>query len=59
VANRAVRVALGPVDRREVHALYQKIEAGVGREIRELYRSTDSRGQPCEVLYFFWVLAAA
>jgi putative DNA methylase len=55
VAYRAVRVALGPVDRREVHEHFLKLEAGVGKEIKKLYSSIDSDGQPCDVLYFFWV----
>lgn len=55
VAYRAVCVALGAVDRREVHEHFLKIEATVGKEIKELYRSVDSQGQPCDVLYFFWV----
>lgn len=55
VAYRAVRVALGPVDSREVHEQFRKLEAGVGKEIKKLYRSVDSDGQPCDVLYFFWV----
>jgi hypothetical protein len=37
------------------HAVPEALDAGVGREICELYRSTDSRGQPCDVLYFFGV----
>lgn len=55
VAYRAVRVALGPVDRREVHEQFRKLESSVGKEIKKLYRSVDSDGQPCDVLYFFWV----
>ena len=55
VAHRAVRVALGEISRAEVHAQFKRIEASAGREIRRLYESTDSGGQPCEVLYFFWV----
>jgi putative DNA methylase len=55
VAYRAVRVALGPVNRREVHEHFRKLEARVGKEIKELYKSTDSDGQRCDVLYFFWV----
>lgn len=55
VAYRAVRVALGPVDRDEVHTHFKRIEATAGREIRRLYQSTDSEGRLCEVLYFFWV----
>ena len=55
VAHRAVRVALGEISRAEVHAQYRRVEASAGREIRRLYQSTDGDGQPCEVLYFFWV----
>jgi len=55
VAHRAARVALGPMDRLEVLELYRELEATVGDEIKRLYRSVDSNGQPCEVLYFFWV----
>ena len=55
VAYRAVRVALGPVDRREVDNLFQQLDHGVGREIRDLYRSVDSDGHSCDVLYYFWV----
>ena len=55
VAHRAVRVALGPVDCREVHEQYCKLESGVGKDIKKLYRSVDSDGRPCDVLYFFWV----
>lgn len=55
VAYRSVRVALGPVGRREVEELYAHLEATVGKEIQALYRSHDSSGNPCDVLYFFWV----
>jgi putative DNA methylase len=55
VAYRAVRVALGPVNCREVHDLFRQLERGIGRKIRGLYRSVDSDGRPCDVLYFFWV----
>ena len=55
VAYRAVRVALGPLDRAEVHTLFERLSASVGREIQHLYQSTDSDGQPCQVLYYFWV----
>ena len=30
--------------------------AGHGEAIRELYRSKDSQGRPCDVLYHFWVM---
>ena len=28
----------------------------MGKRIRALYRSKDSKGRPCDVLYFFWVM---
>ena len=55
VAYRTVRVALGPIDRAEVHAHFKRIEASAGREIQRLYRSIDGAGESCRVLYFFWV----
>ncbi len=55
VAHRAVRVSLGPVDRRQVVEQFRMLESGVGKEIRKLYRSRDGEGRPCDVLYFFWV----
>jgi len=55
VAYRSVRVALGSVDRQKVHEFYQILESTVGKDIRELYRSRDSEGEECDVLYFFWV----
>lgn len=55
VAHRAVHTALGPLQRAELDAQFKQVEATAGREIRRLYRSTDSCGQPCTVLYYFWV----
>ena len=55
VAHRAVHTALGPLQRTEVDAQFRRVEATAGREISQLYRSTDSDGQPCTVLYYFWV----
>lgn len=55
VAYRASRVALGPLDRAEIHALFEQVAASVGSELRHLYQSTDGSGQPCQVLYYFWV----
>jgi putative DNA methylase len=55
VAHRAVRVALGPVNRRQVDEQFRALESSVGKELKKLYRSSDSDGRPCDVLYFFWV----
>ena len=55
VACAAVRGALGPLDRRDLLDAYAKLDASVGEELRALYRSIDSDGDPCDVLYLFWV----
>jgi len=55
VAFRTVRTALGPLNRYEVEQHFRQLEGSVGADIRNLYRSKDSNGAPCDVLYFFWV----
>ena len=56
VAHRAVRVALSSVDRAELDAQFKHLEASAGRRIQEMYQAVDSAGQPCSVLYYFWVM---
>jgi putative DNA methylase len=56
VAVEAVRTALGPMDQQELEAAFDELSQGVGKEIRALYRSSDSKGHPCDVLYFFCVM---
>ncbi len=58
VAARSVRVSLGPLDRRRILAAFDQLSETVEQKIRDLYRSTDSRGYSCEVLYHFWVMQA-
>jgi putative DNA methylase len=55
VAWRAVRTALQPVDKSRLLAHFAELEASVAPRIRMLYRSRDSAGDPCDVLYWFWV----
>ncbi len=55
VAYRSVRAALGPMDRRELLRLFDRLQEGVGKEILSLYRGRDSDGDSCDVLYYFWV----
>ncbi len=55
VAYFAVRTALGPSNRAEICAYFKKLYASVGSKLRQLYRSLDSDGKPCDVLYYFWV----
>jgi putative DNA methylase len=58
VAVESVRVALGPMDRRKLLVAFEDLSQDVGQRIRTLYQSQDSRGRPCDVLYFFWVMQA-
>jgi putative DNA methylase len=58
VAARAVAAALGPMERRDLLAAYEELERDVGKRIRSLYRSRDSKGAASDVLYFFWVMQA-
>lgn len=55
VACEAVRVALGPLDRDRLLRAFDQLSATVGERIRSLYRTTDARGNPADVLYHFWV----
>jgi putative DNA methylase len=56
VAVDSVRAALGPMDRQRIEAVFSQLYQGVGAKIRGLYRSTDSKGRKCDVLYYFWVM---
>jgi putative DNA methylase len=58
VAVDAVRVALGPMNRARIQLAFEDLSNEVGEKIRALYRSKDSRGRPCDVLYYFWVMQA-
>ncbi len=59
VAVRSVRVAFGPLDRGPLEDAFQELSGGVGERIRALYRVTDDRGSPADVLYYFWVMQVA
>ncbi len=56
VAVASVRTALGPMDQRRLAAAFDELSQGVGEDIRALYRSKDSKGRPCDVLYHFWAM---
>lgn len=58
VAVRSVRTAMGPLDRRRILAAYDELAEQVEQRIRSLYQTSDHRGRPCEVLYYFWVMQA-
>ncbi|MDD3580928.1 MAG: DNA methyltransferase [Desulfobacca sp.] len=55
VAFRAVKIALGPLSRKNVEEEFKKLELKVGKKICNLYKSKDSKGKECDVLYYFWV----
>jgi putative DNA methylase len=56
VAVEAVSTALGPMDRRKLKDALIQLSATVGKRICDLYKSIDSVGIPCDVLYYFWVM---
>ncbi len=56
VAAEAVRIALTRVDPNELEDAFAELSRSVGTKIRRLYRSEDSRGRFCEVLYYFWAM---
>lgn len=55
VAYRSARTAMGPMDRHEILALFERLQNGVAQAILSLYKSEDSEGAVCDVLYYFWV----
>lgn len=59
VAVEAVRVALGPLNEGQIEMDFRRLATGVGKRINSLYRSKDTAGRPCDVLYYFWVMQAA
>ena len=58
VACESVRVAMGPLERRELQRAFWHLSTTVGEQLRGLYRSEDETGRPCDVLYYFWVKTA-
>jgi putative DNA methylase len=56
VAVESVRTALGPMDQHRLEAAFDELSRGIGKPIRALYRSSDSQGHPCDVLYSFWAM---
>ena len=55
VAYNAVRAALGPYTREALEETLRWLDSRVGGDLRDLYRTVDSRGEECEILYNFWV----
>lgn len=55
VACRNVRVALSPLSRRKLERLFDELETAARAPLQRLYQGRDRAGQPCDVLYYFWV----
>lgn len=55
VAWRAVRTALAHIDRGRLLAHFARLEEIVAPQLRALHSSRDAAGDPCQVLYWFWV----
>ncbi len=59
VAAETVQVALGPLDKLKLQKALAELLESVGERLVGLYRSRDSKGRECDVLYYFWVMQAA
>ncbi len=59
VAYNAVRAALGSYTREDLESTMRWLDRRVGEELRGLYRTVDSGGRECDVLYHFWVKAVS
>ena len=58
VACESVRVALSFLNRKRLKSAFQQVSSTGGRKIRQLYKAQDQDGNPCDVLYYFWVKQA-
>ena len=58
VATESVRIAFGPMNKKQIDYEMEILKKTVGQKILKLYRSFDSKGSPCDVLYYFWVMQA-
>src|SRR4051794_11394390 len=56
VAATAVRVALGPLNKVNLQKALVHLLDDVGDRLQQLYKSKDSSGKECDVLYYFWVM---
>jgi putative DNA methylase len=58
VATTSVKAALGPMGKSALQKALVEILETAGEQIQRLYRTKDSRGRECDVLYYFWVMQA-
>jgi putative DNA methylase len=59
VASAAASVALSRIQKHKLDDAFKELSQGIGRKIGLMYKSSDSGGLECEVLYYFWVMQAA
>lgn len=55
VACEAVRVSMSSPPREKIMAAFNEVAFETRDRIRSLYKTRDSDGRQCDVLYFFWV----
>lgn len=53
VAAESVRVGLGPMDKSLLYNEFNNLEKKIGKDIKSYYKSKDSNGVNCDILYFF------
>jgi putative DNA methylase len=55
VAARTAQVAFGSLNKLAILNAFEQLKRSVGESIRDLYKSRDTSGVVCDVLYYFWV----
>ncbi len=58
VACETVRVGLSPINKNLLNESYRLLSETIKKDIQNLYKTIDSNSNPCEVLYYFWVMQA-
>lgn len=56
VATQAAQIAFGPMEKTALQKALVELLDRVGEQILALYKSKDSSGRKCDVLYYFWVM---
>ena len=49
------KIALSEISRQKLIKLFNLLREQVEKDLLALYKSADSNGNPCDVLYYFWV----
>ncbi len=58
IAAEAVRVSLSKLDAVALQRAFTYLSESIGRELTELYETALPNGEPCDLLYYFWVMQA-